>query len=410
MSKITFFAPDTDAFVDSVVRHIHEYEALSGDTVRLRIIGSDEYFSNQIQGYLAEEHGADVYMSGPILLWEHINQGFVETLDKYAERSDAEYDFGDFIPNLIGANRWTGKFGDPLGTGPLLSIPVNCESYNMAYNQEVFETYNLRVPRTWDEYFATAKKIAERGEYRGFAQRGTGSWHTMYTGFATQYWTMGGRDFGPDGRCAIASDTAIKITEQFLEQLKLSGPAQWPTQRWYELAMDFCDGKYGLIVDSDHYVGYYENMEKSKMARKIGYSIPPVNEEGTASPNLWTWSLVMNQRSKDKEAAWNFMKWASGKEFLLRSAFEGNMNPTRTSIWDNQEFQAAASEWGDFCAVSRRLAEQDGKVLVTPVENYRAIAERWVKALLEAYTTGNVPGALKAAAKEIDELVSKHNS
>ena len=42
MAELTFFAPDTDAFVDSVVKHIREYEELSGDTVHLRIIGSDE--------------------------------------------------------------------------------------------------------------------------------------------------------------------------------------------------------------------------------------------------------------------------------------------------------------------------------------------------------------------------------
>lgn len=405
MSKITFFAPDTDAFVDSVLRHIKEYEEFSGDEVRLRIIGSDEYFSNQIQKYLSEENGADVYMSGPILLWEHVNAGFVEPLDSYAERADEEYGFDDFLPNLIQANRWTGKFGDPLGKGTLLSIPVNCESYNLAYNKEVFEKYNLPVPKTWDEYFETAKKIAEKGEYRGFAQRGTTSWHTMYTGFATQYWSMGGRDFDENGRCVIASEKAVEITKQFLEHLKESGPIEWKTQRWYELALDFCEGAYGLIVDSDHYVGYYENQEKSKMARKIGYAVPPSNGGEKTVPNLWTWSLVMNKRSKEKEAAWRFIKWASGKEFLLRSAFEGNMNPTRVSTWENKRFKEAAKEWGDFYKVSRKLAECDGKVLVTPAENYRQIAERWVQALLEAYDSGNVQDSLKKAALDIEDMI-----
>ena len=175
MAELTFFAPDTDAFVDSVVKHIREYEELSGDTVHLRIIGSDEYFSNQIQGYLAEEGGADVYMSGPVLLWEHVNKDFVEPLDSYVEKDGDSFDFSDFIPNLIRSNRWTGRFGDPLGEGPLLSIPVNCESYNMAYNKEIFEKYDLPLPKTWAEYFKTAKFIAEHAEgARGFAQRGTG--------------------------------------------------------------------------------------------------------------------------------------------------------------------------------------------------------------------------------------------
>ena len=406
MAELTFFAPDTDAFVDSVVKHIREYEELSGDTVHLRIIGSDEYFSNQIQGYLAEEGGADVYMSGPVLLWEHVNKDFVEPLDSYVEKDGDSFDFSDFIPNLIRANRWTGRFGDPLGEGPLLSIPVNCESYNMAYNKEIFEKYDLPLPKTWDEYFKTAKFIAEHAEgARGFAQRGTGSWHTVYTGFATQYWSMGGMDFDSEGHCAIASDKAVAATEQFLQALKDSGPTEWKTQRWYELALDFCAGKYGLIVDSDHYVGYYENPEKSSMVGKIGYALPPAGEDGKAVPNLWTWSLVINSRSKEKEAAWRFIKWASGKEFLLRSAFEGNMNPTRTSVWEAESFKEFSTPWGDFCKVSRRLAEQDGKVLVTPSENYRLIAERWVQALMEAYDSGEVKEALEKAAEEIEKMI-----
>ena len=126
MAKITYFAPDTDAYVESVMRHIKEFEELTGDTVEFRIITSDEYYSNQIQGYLAEEGGADVYMSGPILQWEHLNAGFVEPLDEYIAKQEDWYYFEEFIPNLINANRWSGKFGDPLGAGPVISIPINC--------------------------------------------------------------------------------------------------------------------------------------------------------------------------------------------------------------------------------------------------------------------------------------------
>lgn len=406
MSKITYFAPDTDAYVESVMKHIEEFEKLTGDTVQFKIIPSDEYYSNQIQNYLAEEGCADVYMSGPILLWEHMAAGFVEPLDSYLLKQEDWYHFEEFIPNLICANRWTGHFGDSLGQGPLISIPINCESYNVAYHKPLFEKYNLQVPKTWSEYFKTAEWISKNiAGVRGFAQRGTTSWHTMFTGFATQYWSMGATDFDSEGHCAIASPEAIQITEQFIHALKQSGPVQWPEQRWYELALDFCDGKYGLIVDSDHYVAYYENSDISSMKGNVGYAPTPVNKEGKSVPNMYTWGLVMNQRSKEKETAWKFMQWASSKEFLLRAAFEGNMNPTRFSVWDDESFKEHVSGWGDFSKVSRKLAEEDGKVLVTPSVNYRIIAERWVKALLEAYETGNVKKALEAAAKDIDQMV-----
>ena len=72
------------------------------------------------------------------------------------------------------------------------------------------------------------------------------------------------------------------------------------------------------------------------------------------------------------------IEWASSKEFLLRSAFEGNMNPTRRSTWDDPGFQELARPWGAFYDVARRLVEHDAFVLVTPTPGYLRIAQRWV--------------------------------
>jgi multiple sugar transport system substrate-binding protein len=140
----------------------------------------------------------------------------------------------------------------------------------------------------------------------------------------------------------------VKASQDFIQALQSAGPVNWVGQRWYELALDFANGKYGLLVDSDHYVAFFENPQLSKLVGKIGYALPPAGPTGQRKPNLWTWSLVMNTRSQQKQAAWEFIEWASGRDFLLRSVFEGNMNPTRTSIWDDPAFVQHTSSWGDF--------------------------------------------------------------
>ena len=337
MATVRFFAPDTDAYVASVQRHIGEFEARTGHTAHLQIIGSDEYFSNKIHAYLDGEDAADVYMSGPVLLWEHVAGDFVEPLDDYVKSAREEYHFEDFLPSLIQANRWSGRFGEPLGPGPLLEIPVNCESYNLAYVPEILERWGVDSPASWSAFFAAASLLTEKtsGAVRGFGQRGVFVWHTMYTGYATQFWSYGATDFDQAGRCAIASPVGVKATQDFIQALKSAGPIDWTNQRWYELALDFAHGKYGLLVDSDHYVAFFENPELSSLVGKIAYALPPAGPTGQRKPNLWTWSLVMNHRSHQKQAAWDFIEWASGRDFLLRSAFEGNMNPTRVSTWND---------------------------------------------------------------------------
>src|SRR5436305_1806277 len=222
MSSVRFLGPDTDAYVASVQRHSSEFEEQTGLELDVRIVPSDLYFSNKIHHLLDGEDAADVYMSGPVLVWEHLAAGFVHPLDDFLERASGGYDAADFIDRLLACNRWSGRFGDPLGEGPLLEIPVNCESYNLAYVPAALEAADLDVPATWSEYFSAARTITEQngGSVRGFGQRGTGAWHTMYTGFATQFWSYGASDFEA-GRCALGAPAAVQATAEFLDALRV---------------------------------------------------------------------------------------------------------------------------------------------------------------------------------------------
>ena len=405
MGVVRYLAPDTDAYVASVQRHAREFESQSGHRLDVRILGSDKYFSNRIASQLSGDDAADVFMSGPVLLWEHVGAGLVEPLDEHLAEVEGELDIADFLPRLLAVNRWTGRAGDPLGAGPLLELPVNCESYNLAYLPHVLNAHELEVPQTWEDYFAVARDVVVRsgGEMRGFGQRGRGEWHTMYTGFATQLWSCGGRDFDPDGRAAFADADAVGSTAAFIEALREAGPVEWTNQRWYELALDFGRGRYALIVDSDHYVAFFEDQRHSELCGRIGYALPPAGPSGERRPNLWTWSLAMTAASRDKPAARDFIAWAASKPFLLRAAGEGNLNPTRASTWDDPAFQALTASWGDFAAVSRRLLDDYATVLVTPTPRYREIALRWTEALREAYHGRDVGEALRAAATDAEQ-------
>jgi multiple sugar transport system substrate-binding protein len=403
VTAVRFLAPDTDAYVVSVQRHAAEFEERTGLELDIRIVPSDEYFSNEIHGYLSGAAAADVFMSGPVLVWEHAAAGFVQPLDDFLDGVSDAYRPDDFVETLLAANRWDGRAGSPLGSGPLLEIPVNCESYNLAYVPAHLEAAKVAVPETWEEFFAAAFAAAASGSHRGFGQRGVGVWHTMYTGFATQFWSYGARDFD-DGRCAIASDVAVRATTDFLSALRAAGPEDWPHQRWYELALDFAQGRYALMVDSDHYVAYFEDPRYSGLVGEIAYALPPSGPAGRR-PNLWTWSVVVNARTRNLDCAWRFVEWATGPEFLRRSAYEGNMNPTRLSTWDDEGFRARASGWGSFYEVARRLVEHEASVLVTPMPKYRDVATRWVRALRDAYAGRDVRDALGEAAGEIDSLV-----
>lgn len=406
MGTIRFLGCDQDAYCASVERHVGEFEEATGHTVHVQLIDNDEYFSNKLGKYLGGDEPADVYVSGPVLLWEHVGAGYVEPLDPFLDRASTSFQLDDFIPSLLRCNRWSGAFGEPLGAGPLLEIPVNCESYNLAYVPSILEEAGVSVLSTWQEYFDAARQVVARTGARGFGQRGVNEWHTIYTGFASQLWSYGGRDFDEHGACAVASPEALRATSDFLAALHDAGPVDLLNQRWYELAIDFAHGDYAMIVDSDHYVAFFEDPKISSIHGNVGYALPPVGPSGERRSNMWTWSAVMNAHSRDKDSAWEFMEWATGRAFLQRSAFEGNMNPTRNSIWDSAAFQEFSHGWGDFAGVSRDLCTNVADVLVTPATNYISLARRWTGAMREAYQgTRSVEECLCDAAHDMQRLV-----
>jgi multiple sugar transport system substrate-binding protein len=407
MAEVRFLGCDNDVFCSSVQARAAEFERASGHQLTVRLLDNDFYYANKLADYLGGERPADVYMSGPVLAWEQLGLGFVRPLDEFAERAGPGWDFPDFFGRLIGASRWSGHFGDRTGSGPLLALPVNWESYNLAYLPSILARAEADVPQTWDEYFAVARTIAARVPgARGFGQRGAPAWHTVYTGFATQLWSCGARDFNPDGSCAIASPAAVEASRVLSDAIRAAGPADWTSQGWYELALDFAHGKYGLLVDSDHYVAYNENPELSGVTGQVRYALPPAGPGGVRSPNMWMWSMVMNARSAVPQAAWEFMEWATSQEFLTAAALRGNMNPTRRSTWADPQFAARASEWNEFSAVALTLVDELADVVVTPAVNYIEVARRWTRALRDSYRgDGSLEGCLAAAACDIDELV-----
>jgi multiple sugar transport system substrate-binding protein len=405
MAEVRFLGCDNDVFCSHVQARAQEFEQASGHKLTVRLLDNDFYYANKLTDYLGGQNPADVYMSGPVLVWEQLGLGFVRPLDEFAGR--ASFDLSDFFDRLIAGNRWSGHFGDELGHGPLLAIPVNWESYNLAYLPEILAQAGVDVPRTWPEFFAAAKAIPARVPgARGFGQRGAEAWHTVYTGFATQLWSCGGRDFDPDGSCAIASDVAVEAASTLSDAIRLAGPTDWTSQGWYELAMDFAHGKYGLLVDSDHYVAYFENSGLSDVAGKVRYALPPAGPGGIRRPNMWMWSMVMNARSAAPDAAWEFMQWATSSQFLTRAALQGNMNPTRRSTWADPEFAARARQWHEFPEVAMELVSHLGHVLVTPAVNYIEVARRWTRALRDAYRGDeSLDHCLAEAASDIDRLV-----
>lgn len=54
--------------------------------------------------------------------------------------------------------------------------------------------------------------------------------------------------------------------------------------------------------------------EQSKVSDKFAVAIQPAGEEQSTA--AWTWGFGISSSSKNKDAAWEFIKWATSSEKL----------------------------------------------------------------------------------------------
>src|SRR5260370_11885669 len=94
-----------------------------------------------------------------------------------------------------------------------------------------------------------------------------------------------------------------------------------------------------MIFDAD-ILGYFMNGGDNKERGNLGYAPFAANPAATApTPNVWIWSLAMSSFSKQKDAAWMFMQWATSVEHDLFGARKMDFfNPVRPSVCNTTEF------------------------------------------------------------------------
>jgi multiple sugar transport system substrate-binding protein len=95
-----------------------------------------------------------------------------------------------------------------------------------------------------------------------------------------------------------------------------------------------------MIFDAD-ILGYFMNGGDNKERGNLGYAPFAANPAAQApTPNVWIWSLAMSSFSKQKDAAWMFMQWATSVEHDLFGARKMDfVNPVRASVWKDSEFR-----------------------------------------------------------------------
>jgi multiple sugar transport system substrate-binding protein len=388
----------------------------TGMNAQFLILPEAEYF-RKIELDLSTGAGEyDVFMTGPTRNWTYAKPGWLEPLDRYladSKLTHPEYDHADFFPLLREANMWDKTIGGGMGKGNTWAIPVHVETYLLAYRKDIFEEKGIKVPGTLDEWYDAAKKATFKDkdgtQIYGTIQRGVREGNTN-TGFVSAYRAYGNVDFDAKLNAQVSQPGAVSFYEQWAKTIKETSTPGWTSITWYEGKESFTQGKYAMYFDCDFFAAGYEDKNTSKVAGKVGYAPPLAPSPDKRWTSVFTWALGMSAASKNKDAAWYLIQWATSKQRLLDATLKyNNFNPTRKSIFDNPSVREIMGAWGGGTYLPTVLDNLGKyvKMAYTPNPELPNFTARTSQALQEIWTGKPAKEVLEVAAEDINANMTK---
>jgi multiple sugar transport system substrate-binding protein len=378
-------------YADAMIADLDNFKALTGMEVSYDIFPEDVYFDKVTAALSARSAEYDVFMTGAYQTWQYGPAGWLVDFNDYLKdpsRTAPTYGWEDILPNLRASTAWSGVPGAPLG-GPgahQWAIPWGFELNNITYNRVIFDKLKLNPPRNMNELLEVAAKITrDAGGPYGIGVRGSRSWATIHPGFLSAYSNYGQRDFRIEGgklKAAMNTPESKQFHKLWVEMIQQSGPKNWATYTWYQVGTDLGAGASGMIYDAD-ILGYFMNGGDNREHGHLAYAAFAANPAAKGpTSNVWIWSLAMSNFSRNKDAGWFFIQWASGTDHLLFGARKRDMvNPVRQSIWNDAEFQERIKNGYPGYLEQYQATAPDAKIYFTPQPLFFNLTTEWAATL-----------------------------
>lgn len=406
-------------FVDALQPLLPEFTEKTGIEVTTEVLAEQPGFEKLVSDLSAGTGTYDLFMTSPLNNWQYATAGWVEPLDAYLgdpAKTAADFDLADFFPEILNSNRWTLTPMSGIGEGNLWALPINYETYLLAYRPSVLKAKGIAVPTTYEELLAAGPQLTFKGDdgqqTYGVITRFDKYWDLPFLTFGTMLQSYGVQMLDADGKLQICSPESIKATEDFIKLIKSSSPEGAGAFTWYDALQGFSSGQYAMAVDeADLFAPTYEDPTQSKVADDVGYALAPLGPTGERKAGAWIWSMSINSASKNKDAAWLFLQWLTSKETMIKTHLAGNMNPVRQSAWEDPEVAALVEQWGETPGQYKAVVQEMGKVAgirFPPHPELTRMLDTWAGAVQKSYFEGgNVEANLCAAQEDIQAILNE---
>jgi multiple sugar transport system substrate-binding protein len=310
----------------AIRERIGEFEQLSGRRVVISTMTADQLSSTYNVKLNASAPDIDVMMYRPLqeqLLFAR--NGWLADLTDLVT-GDAAYDWTDVQEGA--RERVTTE-------GRVFGVPIVTERPTLYYRRDLVPD---GPPATLDELVATAAHLHDpTSGLTGFAGRGQRNFAVSQ--FSSYLYSFGG-DFIVDGRSGIAAPEALAAYEYYGGLLREYGPLGVTNMSLEQITPIFALGKAVFAMDADSVYTNFVDPKKSLVGDRTGFAPFPAGPAGSRPYNISAWGLAINAFSMRRDAAWEFLRWATSPATVLALQRAG-VPGARTSAWQDPDAGAA---------------------------------------------------------------------
>jgi sorbitol/mannitol transport system substrate-binding protein len=233
--------------------------------------------------------------------------------------------------------------------GTLYALPFYAESSFLFYRTDLFEEAGIEMPDqpTYDQISEWAEQLHDpQNQVYGICLRGKPGWGENMAYVSTLVNTFGGRWFDMEWQPQLDSQAWQEAVSFYVDLLNNYGPPGASSNGHNENRALFASGNCAMWVDATSAAGYIFNPSESKVADKTGFAPAPIQVTPNGAGWFWAWALAIPSSSDAVDAAKEFLKWSTSKEYVaLVGESEGWVSAppgTRQSTYERKEYLEAA--------------------------------------------------------------------
>lgn len=292
--------------------------------------------------------------------------------------------------------------------GKLVAVPFFVDAGLLFYRQDLLDKYGKKPPKDWTELTETAKAVME-GERASNAQLQGYVWQgRAYEGLTCNSieWVAsfgGGNIVETDGKISINNEkaaAALTLARSWIGTISPEGVLNYAEE---DSRGVFQSGN-AVFMRNWPYAWALANAPDSPVKGKVGIAVLPqgTGDGARHASALGGQHLAVSKYSAHPKEAADLVRYLTGAAEQKRRAMKGSFNPTRKSLYDDQELLQALPFLKDFEAVLESAVARPSTVTGT---QYSRASSEYIRAVHNTLTgKGTAEENLASLQKQLERV------